>query len=333
MDMYRMIILGVCVVLAAMLMGFAVLGVESEATREMEVQEAGQAPDGKDRGMEPLTAAEAAVIVNKGTEPPFKGQYWDFFEPGAYRCRQCGAWLYRSEDKFSSHCGWPSFDDELPGAVLRQRDADGRRVEIVCAQCKGHLGHVFVGEKLTEKNTRHCVNSISMVFVPESELEKAVFAGGCFWGVEHLMQQVEGVVDVVSGYAGGKDTGQAPSYKEVCSGTTAYVEAVEVLYDPKVVAYETIARRFFEIHDPTQLDRQGPDMGKQYRSVAFYANEAQRTVLEKLIALLRKNGYDVVTEVTPRTTFYRAEAYHQNYILRHPQRGCHLPVDRFNTAV
>ena len=130
-----------------------------------------------------ITAEEKRVIVHKGTEKPFTGKFYNFSENGTYLCKRCNAPLFKSEDKFDSGCGWPSFDDEIEDAVKRIPDADGLRTEIICANCGAHLGHIFLGENFTEKNVRHCVNSISLNFTAE-KTKKAIFAGGCFWGVE-----------------------------------------------------------------------------------------------------------------------------------------------------
>ena len=279
----------------------------------------------------PLTAEEQHVIIAQGTERPFTGKYWDHFESGTYVCRQCGAELYRSAGKFRSDCGWPSFDEELPGAVKRRRDADGSRTEILCSACDGHLGHVFEGERLTPKNVRHCVNSVSLVFRPETQIttQAAIFAGGCFWGVEHHFNQAEGVLSATSGYTGGKVAD--PTYEQICTGRTGHAEAVRVVFDPERTSYEQLARVFFEIHDPTQLNRQGPDRGTQYRSAVFYRNEQQKQIAEKLITQLRDNGYNVVTQVMPTSEFYPAEAYHQDYLEQHPGRPtCHVRVPRFD---
>lgn len=284
--------------------------------------------------MPALSEEEKHVILEKGTDRPFAGKYVNATAKGVYLCRQCGAPLYLSDSKFRSDCGWPSFDDEIPGSVKRIDDADGRRTEITCANCGGHLGHVFLGEGLTARDTRHCVNSTSLVFVPEEKwpLERAIFAGGCFWGVEHLFRGMEGVISVRSGYTGGHV--ERPTYKQVCTGTTGHAESVEILFDPAKVSYDKLARRFFEIHDPTTKDRQGPDRGSQYRSGVFYTTPEQNKTVEGLIVLLKARGYDVVTEVTAASTFWPAEDYHQDYFNKHPDHAsCHAPVDRFGTGL
>jgi len=259
-----------------------------------------------------LTAEEERVIVHAGTERPHSGKYNEHFKDGVYTCRRCGAPLYRSGDKFKAHCGWPAFDDELTGCVERRPDPDGKRTEIVCAHCGGHLGHVFMGERLTKKSTRHCVNSISMDFIAakEIDLQRAIFAGGCFWGVEHYFKQEEGVLAVTSGYTGGEKA--APGYKEVCTGTTGQAEAVEVWFNAKKTSFETLAKLFFEIHDPTQLNRQGPDSGSQYRSALFYTGDEQKRVADSLIETLKNKGLKVVTQVAPAATFWPAEDHHQD---------------------
>lgn len=279
-----------------------------------------------------LTSDEEAVIVKKHTERPFTGIYNNFFESGTYTCKRCNAPLYRSKDKFKSECGWPSFDDEIAGAVKRIPDPDGLRTEIVCARCGGHLGHVFGGEGFTTKNTRHCVNSISLNFVPARTIgatrDTAIVAGGCFWGVEYYMQRAPGVISTEVGYIDGK--GDNPTYRDVCSHETGYAEAVRVIFDPRKTTFEKVIKLFFEIHDPTQLDHQGPDYGDQYRSAVFYLNDEQKRISNRLIDILLADGLKVVTRVTPASRFWKAEEYHQDYYKKNNHEPyCHRYQKRF----
>jgi peptide methionine sulfoxide reductase msrA/msrB len=279
-----------------------------------------------------FTKAEAAVINNKGTEKPFIGKYTDYKEKGTYICKKCGAALYHSSDKFDSECGWPSFDDEIKGAVNRFPDPDGIRTEITCVSCGAHLGHIFEGEGFTPKNLRHCINSVSLDFVPAilpgGRYGTAIFAGGCFWGVEYFLQKAPGVISVTSGYTGGHV--RNPSYKEVCTGTTGHAEAVKVIYDAGKTDYEKLLKLFLEIHDPTQAGGQGPDIGNQYRSEIFYLNEDQLKIAEKDINILKAKGYKVVTAVTKASEFYDAEKYHQDYYFNNGKLPyCHAYTQRF----
>jgi peptide methionine sulfoxide reductase msrA/msrB len=269
-----------------------------------------------------LTLEEQRVILYKGTEAPFSGKYNEHFEKGVYTCKQCGAELFESSSKFRSECGWPSFDEQIPGRVKWQPDPDGRRTEIICANCGAHLGHIFLGEHLTAKNTRYCVNSISMDFIPAEQrqaqakpkTERALFASGCFWGTEYYMQRAPGVISTTVGYTGGHVDN--PTYKQVCTNTTGHAETVEVIYDPAKINYEALAKLFFETHDFTQLNRQGPDVGMQYRSAIFYLDDEQKQTAERLVQILRQKGYDVKTEITPAGRFWPAEDYHQDYYNR-----------------
>ncbi len=275
-----------------------------------------------------LTPEEERVIIHKGTEPPFSGAYYNNKTKGYYTCKQCGAPLYRSEDKFDSGCGWPSFDEEIYGAVKRIPDPDGIRTEIRCANCDGHLGHVFLGEGFTKKNTRHCVNSISLNFIPIEKTQRAIFASGCFWGTQYHFQNKPGVLDTFVGYTGGHTMN--PSYQDVCSGTTGHAEAIEVIFDPSQISYEYLAKLFFETHDPTQVNGQGPDIGEQYRSEIFYLNEQQKETAQKLIDILKSKGYKVATRLAPASTFWKAENYHQDYYeKKHGTPYCHIYKKKF----
>ena len=275
-----------------------------------------------------LTAEEERVIIHKGTERPFTGEYTNMKSAGIYHCKRCDASLYKSEDKFDSHCGWPSFDDEIKGAVKRIPDADGMRTEIVCASCGAHLGHVFEGEGFTPKNTRHCVNSISMIFVPakeevRDETDTAIFCGGCFWGVQYYFENKKGVISTKVGYTGGQK--ENPTYEDVCSHTSGHIEAIEIIFNPDIVSFRDLAILFFEIHDFTQINRQGPDVGEQYRSEIFYLNENQKDTALDLVKILQNKGYKVATKISPATKFWNAEGYHQHYYEKKGSRPyCHF---------
>lgn len=273
------------------------------------------------------------IVRDKGTERPHSNQYNQFSGDGTYLCRRCGLALFRSHHKFTSACGWPSFDDELPNTIKRQPDADGRRTEVLCQRCDAHLGHVFVGEGLTQKNLRHCINSLAVEFVPSQtvlDTEEAIYAAGCFWGVQTLINEAEGVLNTEVGYTGGDVA--SPSYQQVCSKTTGHLEAVRVVYDTAKTDFETLTRLFFEIHNPTQHDGQGPDIGNNYLSAIFYFDESQKSTAEKLIALLQQKGLDIATQLRSADVFWPAEEYHQDYYQKTGGSPyCHIRMPRFDS--
>ena len=260
-----------------------------------------------------LTQAEENVIANKATEHPYSGEYLNNTKEGTYVCKRCDAPLYNSNDKFDADCGWPSFDDEIKGSVKRVTDADGRRTEIICNNCGAHLGHVFLGENFTNKDTRHCVNSISLKFIPKKDksLEKVYFASGCFWGTEYFFMQSPGVVSTSVGFMGGHK--KNPTYKEVIQQNTGHVETTEVVFDPSITTYGAMVRLFFETHDFTQTNGQGPDIGSQYLSRIFYKDEDEKRIAEKYVDILTEKGYKVATMLKPASDYWKAEDYHQQY--------------------
>ena len=278
-----------------------------------------------------LTPSSRRVICDSATERPHSGGYNTPTTQGTYLCRRCGVALFRADSQFASSCGWPSFDDEIIHAVKQLRDPDGQRIEIRCHRCDSHLGHIFTGEYITEKNRRYCVNSVAIDFVENSlviDTEEAILAGGCFWGVDYYLKQIPGVLKVEVGYCGGIIVN--PTYDDVCRGDSGHYEAVRVVFDTAKTTYETVLRRFFEIHDPTQTNGQGPDVGHQYQSAVFYYNQEQRTKAEQLIAELEQKNYAVTTQMIAVQPFWAAEAYHQDYYVKSGKLPyCHQPVARF----
>jgi len=283
-----------------------------------------------------LTPEQYRITQDAGTEPAFCGTLLDNKKDGMYVCVVCGLPLFSSEHKFNSKTGWPSFFQPFDAAHVTEKTDKTygmTRVEINCARCGSHLGHVF-NDGPPPTGMRHCLNSESLNFIEKGQdvpaqsqpvkTETAYFAGGCFWGVEHYFQKGSGVVDAVSGYMQGNV--DKPTYKEVCTDTTGHAEAVKVVFDPARISYKQLLEAFFKMHDPTQLNRQGPDFGEQYRSGIYFTSEAQKREAEAYIVELQKSGKvrgEIVTEVEEADTFWPAEEYHQDYVVK-TGRACHV---------
>lgn len=308
-----------------------------------------------------LTPKQYEIARAKGTEPAFCGLLLDNKLPGVYSCVCCGLPLFSSDSKFHSGTGWPSFFQPIARQnVIEQVDRSHGmvRTEVLCARCGAHLGHVFE-DGPPPTGLRFCLNSESIVFTSrdktasladpaadaaqrsattqpstrpaEEHTATAVFAGGCFWCTEAVFDQLKGVEKVVSGYSGG--SAETAHYKIVCTGRTGHAESIQITYDPAQISYEQLLDVFFAAHDPTQLNRQGADVGTQYRSAIFYANESQKeAATRKIAALTQSHAYSapIVTTLEPLKTFYPAEDYHQDYAALHPEQPyivCHATPD------
>ncbi len=285
-----------------------------------------------------LTSKQYYILRKQGTERPFTSEYYDNHAHGIYICAACKNPLFSSETKFESGTGWPSYYMPYSQKSINKSSDNSlgmSRDEISCQRCDGHLGHVFDdGPKPT--GLRYCIDGDALLFVKQEQLKKLVVAQGCFWCVEEIFEAIKGVKEVVSGYAGGPE--DKPTYKQVGSGMTGHAESVEITYDSLQISYDDLLKVYFNAGDITQVNGQGNDIGRQYRSVIFYNNDVEKQKANAYIEKLSSSGKysnKIAVEVKPYINFFEAEKYHQDYITHNPNdgyvRGVSIP--RFKKAI
>jgi peptide methionine sulfoxide reductase msrA/msrB len=278
-----------------------------------------------------LTPDQYLVTRLHGTERPFSGEYCELFTPGIYNCLCCGTALFDSTVKFDSGTGWPSFTGPVNDNVVRYKSDNSygmQRVEVLCNVCDAHLGHVFP-DGPGPTGLRFCINSISLkkeevkngeITNDTTQLETATLGGGCFWCTEALLNELDGVEEVISGYSGGKT--KDPTYWQISGGNTGHAEVVQVRFNPQKISYADMLRIFLATHDPTSLNRQGADVGSQYRSIILYHDAQQQKTAREIIEEIEPYfGKPIVTELVPFSAFYKAEQSHQDYYRNNPEKA------------
>lgn len=270
-----------------------------------------------------LTPKQFYILREHGTERPFSSNLYEVKEEGIYVCAGCNNPLFSSDAKFDSGTGWPSYFQPYSTKSLNVATDNSlgmSRDALTCKRCDGHLGHVF-NDGPEPTGLRYCIDGDGLLFVPKkSSVAVATFAGGCFWCTETIFESIKGVKEVISGYSGGKETD--PTYESVGGGRTGHAEAFQVYYDPKIISYKDLVRVFFASIDPTTVDGQKPDYGKQYRTIAFYTNEVEKSVIEEKIKEISKEyRQPIATQIVKFEKFYEAEEYHQDFVKRNPNQG------------